>query len=232
MPDVSKIIGVETGDISKISGVEIGDITKLGGQTVSTGLDQLDNNFSMEFDGVDDYMNTGTIVGGAGDISASFWIKTSASDDWSTEYPVVMYAAGVQSYGIGHTRQDGTSDRYVKMGATLGTTALNDGNWHHLVWTREISSGYLNIYVDGNTTPELTGTFSGTYSYNFRIGSYTNSIGTATLFFDGNVDEVAYWNVVLTPTEIEDIYNATSTDKTADLSAMSTPPVVWYRMGD
>ena len=91
-----------------------------------------------------------------------------------------------------------------------------------------IIKNYLEIlqsYVD----------FLKPYLYNFRIGSFTNSIGTPDKWFDGNVDEVAYWNVVLTPTEIEAIYNATSAgtpDQTADLSEMSTPPLVWYRMGD
>ena len=35
-----------------------------------------------------------------------------------------------------------------------------------------------------------------------------------------------------TTDNIEEIYNATSTGKTADLSTLSTPPTAWYRMGD
>ena len=31
---------------------------------------------------------------------------------------------------------------------------------------------------------------------------------------------------------IDEIYNATSSGKTADLSTMATPPIAWYRMGD
>ena len=31
---------------------------------------------------------------------------------------------------------------------------------------------------------------------------------------------------------ISDIYDASDSGKTADLSEMSTPPVAWYRMGD
>jgi hypothetical protein len=38
--------------------------------------------------------------------------------------------------------------------------------------------------------------------------------------------------VGLTAQEVQNIYDATTTGKTADLSALSTPPVAWYRMGD
>jgi hypothetical protein len=52
----------------------------------------------------------------------------------------------------------------------------------------------------------------------------------------GKLDEVAIFNTVLTLSQIERIYNATAlvdgVVKTADLSALTTPPVKWYRMGD
>jgi len=38
------------------------------------------------------------------------------------------------------------------------------------------------------------------------------------------------FNTALTQEQIESIYNATTTGKTADLSSLS--PVAWYRMGD
>ena len=46
-----------------------------------SGLDQLDNGFYMEFDGVDDYMTTGVYAPAASDLTLSFWIK-----DYSYNY--------------------------------------------------------------------------------------------------------------------------------------------------
>ena len=48
--------------------------------------------------------------------------------------------------------------------------------------------------------------------------------------WNGKIDEVAVWNTALTATDVQNIYNATTTGKTADLSSLS--PVAWYRMGD
>ena len=190
------------------------------------------NTYSMAFDGVDDYIDTGyTIIAGT-DLSVSFWIKTSASATWTTEYPVVCHALWGTQASLGRTVQAGTTSRYNKIGSTFGTTQLNDGNWHHVVWTFNNGTNVVNAHVDGNATPDVTGTFSGNYGYDFYIGAFTDSVGAASLWFDGNVDEVAIWNSELSTADITAIYNATSTGKTADLSLMDTPPIVWYRMGD
>jgi hypothetical protein len=186
------------------------------------------SNYSMAFDGINDYIDCGSIIGGGGDISVSIWIKTSASSWYDLEYPIVMYSSLGSGTAIGRTYGQG-ANRVIGIGSNYGTTKLNDGNWHHLVWTREISTGNMAGYVDGNATPEVTSTSVGSFIYNFRIGAYTNSIGTPTLWFDGLVDEVGYWNSVLSTSDIADIYNSGTP---TDLSLLSTPPVAWYRMGE
>jgi hypothetical protein len=50
--------------------------------------------------------------------------------------------------------------------------------------------------------------------------------------FDGVDDYLIAFDYILTQDQVDEIYNATSTGKTADLSTMATPPVAWYRMGD
>ena len=56
--------------------------------------------------------------------------------------------------------------------------------------------------------------------YNFEFGDDL-SVFDKIIQTDGiNADQVL------------EIYNATSSGKTADLSSMATPPVAWYRMGD
>jgi hypothetical protein len=55
------------------------------------------------------------------------------------------------------------------------STTVNDGYWHHVGFCND-SSGYLNVYVDGNLTPIIT---SGGSSYNGW--STTTSLGTQAL---------------------------------------------------
>ena len=60
----------------------------------------------------------------------------------------------------------------------------------------------------------------------------TNVTAYSSYLFEGNIDELAIFDYALTASDVDDIFNATSTGKTADLSEMDTPPTAWYRMGD
>ena len=194
------------------------------------------NAYSMLFDGIDDYVNTANIIGGTASISASFWCKTTQSAPLLPKYPIGLYGAASLTHSIGHTGQAWTGGiRYAKVGSTYGTVQLNDGDWHHLVWTREMPSGDVKVYVDGNTTPDVTGTYTGTYGIAnapaVTIGAIPNSLGVYVYHFEGHVDEVAYWNSVLSTAAVTEIYNSGAPN---DLSSLSNAvaPTAWYRMGD
>jgi len=202
-------------------------------------LATIDNNFSMEFDGVNDSIITGLDCSSAThpSISVSCWLK------FVTPLPHygLYYAAGVQSangayQGLGLINS-GTIANKANGVWTLGTN-IADNTWHNVIWVCEYNTPAagnmtINVYLDGNTTPDIStiDTFGANLTGNLFIGSYD---GTAR-YFAGHIDEVAVWNSVLTSLDIENIYNATSAgtpDKTADLSDLSTPPIAWYRMGD
>ena len=52
-------------------------------------------------------------------------------------------------------------------------------------------------------------------------------------YSDGNMDELAIWNTELTSTQIQSIYDATSTNLTKDLTTVSGSNLIyWNRMGD
>ena len=85
------------------------------------------------------------------------------------------------------------------------------------------------VYEDG--VPVITNT-SATGPLNSASSNlYIGSSGTSTNFIEGNIDEVAIFNYALDSNQVDEIYNATSSGKTADLSTMATPPVAWYRNG-
>ena len=140
----------------------------------ASGLADIDNVYSMEFDGVDDYMDTTTFAYGSGSVSASVWIKTSASSFWNLEFPIIIRSDLGSGTDIGRTYGVSTN-RVIAIGSSYGSTKLNDGNWHHLVWTRDIGTGDMKGYVDGNSTPEVTGTSVGSFGSMCRFGAYTNA---------------------------------------------------------
>ena len=211
--------------------------------SAAAGLADIDNVYSMEFDGVDDYMTTGINLGYTNypNLSLSCWIKVdvSALADFTTYTPVGVYTGSYpNSTPIAITHQNHVASPRVMVsvqgsGTVYSTTELGDGNWHHIVQTCEYdASGTIcNVYVDGNPTPEIVNKLLLSFAPLTRDLILGGALTTWRLFL-GSVDEVAAFDYILSTDDITDIYNATSSGKTADLSSMSTPPLAWYRMGD
>ena len=191
----------------------------------------IDNNYSMEFDGANNIVtgiNTGT-----NDVTICYWIKTTTTH----AYTLTQCAFGGRNNGSGDNYTLGRlgsafstpNDTKVRVFNTLGTTKLNDGNWHFIAYTYDYTTKEVKAYVDGNTTPEVTATFPG-YSTSFPISIGNNGL---ILYFTGNVDECAYFNSVLSESTIEAIYNTTNDSDTGQVADLSeTPegaPVAWYR---
>lgn len=83
----------------------------------------------------------------------------------------------------------------------INTTVINDGLTHHVVFTATPS--LLQVYVDGAfQTSSATGAV-GTYSQPLYLGSRAGSYG-----FIGTIDELAYYNYVLTATQVSNHYAA------------------------
>ena len=84
---------------------------------------------------------------------------------------------------------------------------VRDDNWHYLVATRNGSNGDLRIYRDGNSTPIATGTDTCPLTANAPVLIGSNHFDALASFtFDGYMDEFAFYNTVLTPTQIQQHY--------------------------
>ena len=208
----------------------------------ASGLADIDNVYSMEFDrAAGTYMTTGISIAADSNFSVSFWVKGGTKAGFTNNYP----------WAIGSSIPNATPGRLWNnqfIIQSLDNTGVGlaknrvididiyDGNWHHMVFTRDNSTGQYFAYTAGaniqwtgiygaNNAPSITLNPSG----DLYIGT---AGGNTTYAFDGKVDELALFDYTLDEDQILEIYNATSTDKTADLSTMATPPVAWYRMGD
>ncbi|NHB84223.1 PKD domain-containing protein [Tessaracoccus sp. HDW20] len=94
---------------------------------------------------------------------------------------------------------------YTGVSNTITTdAAYNDGQWHHVVATQ--SSAGLRLYLDG----ELAGTHSATaaegYTGYLHVGG-DNTWGSDP-WFDGDIDEVAFYLTALTPQRVAAHYTA------------------------
>jgi hypothetical protein len=212
-------------------------------QNVDIALAGIANNHSFSFDGINDYILTGfnpTTIG-TGDYTVSLWFNatTGATED----YPYI-YALGTASNYQGFSLSNRSGNTYkLRINNNSGgsysqdvssTLNISAGTWYHIVITR--SGNTINLYLDGNTTPYLSLNSSevGSNTINnteFKIGFGDQA--ASTRYFAGNLDEVAIWNTALTSTQIQSIYNATSTNLTKDLTTVSGSNLkYWNRMGD
>jgi hypothetical protein len=179
-----------------------------------TGRGTIDSGQSAVFNGSSSYIDLGNNSSNNGNvISLSFWFKTTATsgfiysngglDGGSTGQAILINGTGTLRFG-----ETGGLD-------VSGTTAINDGNWHHLVVT--YNSGTLNAYLDGNTTPEMTGTSSGytTSDQNFIIGREAR---TASGYFNGEIDQFRIYSSILSTSDVEALVSETNVP-TANLVA-------------
>jgi hypothetical protein len=191
--------------------------------------DQIANNFSMSFDGVDDYFSLNSInLGTTNTISLWYNGETNSysavlgNDDAPNDYAVFVTNGTIVSYKV-QDASNGVIDWSV--------TNVNDGNWHHFAFSRTNTT--IDFYIDGNLQTVNSNSLANNDTKVDTIGAKTDG----TYPFKGKLDEVAFFNKALTAGQIfNDLYQptATGTNQTADL--VNNPnlptPVAWYRMGD
>ena len=195
------------------------------------------NTYSLDFDGVDDYVDCGNIseLNGVTEASWSIWAAKNGTSDY---YLMSCYSStsSLRQYLF----QQYSDKLYVYLSNSGGTLRLmnridyifNIDEWYHIgiVYNEaELSNAdKVKIYINGTLQTNQTTGFALT---SLRSTTASTNIGRAVDFttkeYNGKIDEVAIFDSALTPTEITSISSAPT-----DLSLLSTPPIAWYRMGD
>ena len=212
--------------------------TDISGCSGGAGLAQIDNVYSMAFDGTDDYISidNSSEALNVDFISVTAWFYPTSFTNNASIISSPNRGSGYHTYNI-DLKANGTLD--VILFTTTGGNfennfpsagALNLNQWNFICMTYDGA----NVKVTVNTGSQSIARSGGVLSYStdpkgdINIGK-RNGINAEIA---GNLDELAVFNYALTGGEITSIYNATTTGKTADLSQLTTPPVAWYRMGD
>ncbi len=165
---------------------------------------------AARFNGTSSYVNVPTTVASTSkNYTFSTWLKTSTTaqgysfdaQDGSNRIIIAPYCGASCST---------TGKIGVGFGATVGTipsstvNSPNDGAWHHLVVTLDATSGNAIIYLDGSNVYTYT-----TYGTGYNIGSAIK-IGArydgSNWYFNGDLDEYAIWNRVLSAAEVLNLY--------------------------
>ncbi len=136
---------------------------------------------------------------------------SSSSQWWNGEGLVDGEVAGVvDDFGIslaGNTAAFGVGNPDTTITAT---TAINDGQWHHVAATRSAFTGLMQLYVDGVLQASATGPFGPkTSPPNLRIGSIQTGVSGG--FLAGTIDDVQIFGRVLSAPEIAVVMNQSLT---------------------
>jgi hypothetical protein len=166
------------------------------------------------FDGAKDYINLGDSpllnIGDRQPFSVSLWTATKKGNGTIMNMRNAWNGAPVLDIGIrdgafvAATRSNATEDI---MPCYLKSKTVNDGRWHHVLLTRN-DQGQFTLYVDGKEVGKAQNNqAAGPLTTNLRaLGSeryhVTKGIG-GHLYFDGAVDEFAFFTRELTPAEVK-----------------------------
>jgi len=201
----------------------------------------LSNTYSISFDGIDDYIDAGNIsaLNGATQATWSCWYKRTGGG--STHFMGTWGGASARLF----LPYQFSSGMAVYMGNSTGTSktmfqnnscGISQNTWHHFAFVyneaESSNADKLKFYLDGtqiaNTVAGSALTSLNTVTNSFNIGAPFTSA-----FLTGNLDEIAIWNKALTSTQVQSIYNATSSGLTKDLSTIESSNLKhWWRMGD
>lgn len=167
-----------------------------------------------QFDGNDDYVDVPGLSDTLNDTaSLAFWIRTTqAGNDTGWVAPGI---AGVEQNGGTNDIFWGWLDGSGRIGVSVGNdystksqSAINSGQWRHVVLIRDVAQAEYRIYIDGSL--DASGAISAadvTTAYS-SIGRIEDTGGTPE-YFAGELDEVRIYGGALTDAEVTAVYNAT-----------------------
>jgi hypothetical protein len=177
----------------------------------------------LSFDGEDDYMDAEKNLAELGihNFTLEAWIKTTSSSvgiiacndsdtSWERgEKQFYLSKDGIPTFvGYGN-------------GYIYGTSAVNDGEWHHIAVTWDYTNESGQIFVDGINDTSNNSTYAGNNSNNssdtFKFGVPNNN--ESINYFKGDIDEIRIWGMDRSQSEIQSNMNIRLNDSEDNLVA-------------
>jgi alpha-tubulin suppressor-like RCC1 family protein len=156
-------------------------------------------------------LNSNGGIWGSGDFAISAWVKTTMSGSQAQFYSQHGWDGAANDYLQFGIRGTGKPFLYLASGyyginwTAEGATAINDGQWHHVVAVKQgtgpaVSSLYVDGVLDG-TGSRSDGWPSFHPNVNFRAGQNADG-GQA---YTGLIDELTVWGRALPLSEIQQV---------------------------
>jgi len=173
-----------------------GDLAIGGDLDYRDGLDVFFSNATIDFDGVDDYVDSELDMSGMTKATVMTWIKLD---------PAFSNTGVIINQGNFLLDVDGSKILSTNVNSGLNSTdasnALLLNKWYHIavIFDSALASDNLKLYLNGKllksiSHPSLNGPI-GTSSDKFTIGKSSN---TNNDYFKGAIDEVRVFNTALT----------------------------------
>ncbi|WKZ30108.1 MAG: LamG domain-containing protein [Candidatus Dojkabacteria bacterium] len=175
-------------------------------------------NGCLDLDGTNDHISISNSnffnFARTSDFSVSGWIKISGaqptSNPWSQYtviekwngaaggYPfVIRYSS--DSHSVLAARYDGTNNPMIS-----GTTIIDDGKWHHVLFTK--NSSVLSLYIDGVLNGTITDSTTGTTNNNSNLYFGLRAVQNFGPW-KGNLDEIKIYNYGFNQSDVSKDYN-------------------------
>ena len=192
------------------------------------GGDVFRDEFSVAFDGTNDYVETSFIPDYIStNATTAFWIKMN---DFSGTQQIGIHNNKRWYHGFdGSNLFIGVANAHNSSSPVTPSPALVAGQWFH----------YCVTAIGGTATIYINGVAQGTLSYTqssatdpdtgYMIGARDNS--GAGNYMNGNISEVVHYNVGLTANQVKTIYNGREPYNHKEGIATSNL-ISWWRMGD
>lgn len=182
---------------------------------------------ALDFDGVNDVVQTSySGISGGSARTVEAWIKTTTVSDPNSGGTQMVIADWGDFVTGGRSTFNvlwGNTIRFEVGGSGLnGTTAVNDGVWHHVAYVYNPSATEkISLYVDGvlEVSGNITTTVNTQTTTPLRIGNRIDNVKP----FDGLIDEVRVWSTARTASEILN-------NKDIEFCSPQTGLVAYYRL--
>jgi len=185
-------------DNTALDSVNTNDLTLVNGTTYATGK----VNNGLTFDGVNDYVSLPTFLFDfTGDFTINMWINLAFLGNMGLWQNNTASNFCWMNFTGERIRWVGASDATIM----YSTTYMSINTWYMVTITRKASTRtrmYINGVLEANDTAT---TNSASNTANRRLGSYYNAY-----YLNGKMDEVSFFNVEKTASDITAIYNAGS----------------------
>ena len=209
-------------------------------QNMDPGSDYIEGkvNRAVELDGVNDFIEIphDSALDERRTISLSLWIRLSQFP--ASVVPMIYKGGNTNTsgrsysfwvYNDGHLHLTSSDGSQEVSNSAVGTVAGNQ--WFHLVGLIDRSSGSLKTYKNkilvANDTVRTTDTFSHSTSLRFGSAKIESAIYD---HLNASLDEVMFYNRILSQDEIDYLYSSASTD--ADLDNLSLAEETNYGSSD